>query len=198
MKNLTGKRPVKTSAKKPIWSNVNEAIQSMKHYDLLPEVFVSDRAEAQAIGRMVRAGTARKIGPRLYTRNMRDEPETIVASSLWPIVALLAPGTVVSHCTAFENRAAPDGSVFLSGNYPRQIVLPGVTLRQIQGSGPVTGDMPYMGTLHLASRPPRLPGEPSALPPAREGRQDGRTGGGGGAPDRGAPDRGRGGTQSNP
>ena len=125
----------------------------MKRYDLLPEVFLSDRAEAKTIGRMVRAGTARKIGPRLYTRNMRDAPETIVASNLWPIVALLAPGTVVSHRTAFENRAAPDGSVFLSGNYPRQIALPGVTLRQVQGSGPVAGDMPYMGTLHLASRP---------------------------------------------
>jgi len=120
---------------------------------MLPEVFVSDRAGARAIGRMVRAGTARKIGPRLYTRNMRDAPEAVVVSSLWPIVALLAPGTVVSHRTAFENRAAPDGSVFLSGPYPRQIVLPGVTLRQVQGSGPVAGDMPYMGTLHLASRP---------------------------------------------
>jgi len=120
---------------------------------MLPEVFVSDRAGARAIGRMIRAGTARKIGPRLYTRNMRDAPEAVVASSLWPIVALLAPGTVVSHRTAFENRAAPDGSVFLSGPYPRQITLPGVTLRQVQGSGPVAGDMPYMGTLHLASRP---------------------------------------------
>ena len=128
-------------------------MQRDKRDDMLPEVFVSDRAGARAIGRMVRAGTARKIGPRLYTRNMRDAPEAVVVSSLWPIVALLAPGTVVSHRTAFENRAAPDGSVFLSGPYPRQIVLPGVTLRQVQGSGPVAGDMPYMGTLHLASRP---------------------------------------------
>ena len=42
----------------------------MKRDDMLPEVFVSDRAGAQAIGRMVRTGTARKIGPRLYTGNM--------------------------------------------------------------------------------------------------------------------------------
>ena len=68
-------------------------------------------------------------------------------------MALLAPGAVVSHRTAFENRAAPDGSVFLSGSYPRQIVLPGVTLRQTVGGGPVAGDMPYMGSLYLASRP---------------------------------------------
>ena len=121
--------------------------------DRLPEVFLSDTQTSATAGRMVRAGTARKIGPRLYTRNALDAPEEVVARNLWPIVALLMPGAVVSHRTAFENRPAPDGSVFLSGPYPRQIALPGVTLRQIVGGGPVQGDMPYMGGLHLASRP---------------------------------------------
>lgn len=125
----------------------------MKKPDLLPEVFLSDRAGSAAASRMVKAGAARKIGPRLYTRNTQDPPETIIARNLWPVVALLASGAVVSHRTAFENRAAPDGSVFLSGSYPRQIALPGVTLRQTVGSGPVAGDMPYMGSLYLASRP---------------------------------------------
>ena len=124
-----------------------------KKYDRLPEVFLSDTETSTPASRMVKAGAARKIGPRLYTRNVLDAPETIVARSLWPIVALLMPGAVVSHRTALENRPAPDGSVFLSGPYPRQIALPGITLRQIVGSGPVHGDMPYMGTLHLASRP---------------------------------------------
>jgi len=120
---------------------------------MLPEVFLSDSRKSVAVSRMVRAGTARKLGPRLYTRNLTDAPERIVARNLWPITALLAPGTVVSHRTAFENRAAPDGSVFLSGPYERRIALPGVTLRQIAGKGPVPGDMPYMGSLYLASRP---------------------------------------------
>ena len=122
-------------------------------YDLLPEVFLSDSRASAAASRMVRAGTAHKIGPRLYTRNVLDAPETIVSRNLWPIAALLMPGAVVSHRTAFENRAAPDGSVFLSGAYPRQIALPGITLRQTVGSGPIAGDMPYMETLFLASRP---------------------------------------------
>jgi len=121
--------------------------------DVLPEVFLSDSGRSAAISRMVRAGAARKLGPRLYTRNLTDAPERIVARNLWPIIALLAPGTVVSHRTAFENRAAPDGSIFLSGSYERRIALPGVTLRQIAGNGPVAGDMPYMGSLYLASRP---------------------------------------------
>lgn len=121
--------------------------------DGLPEVFLSGRATSTIVSRLVQAGHARKIGPRLYTRNLVDAPEAIIARSLWPIVALLAPGAVVSHRTALENRPALDGSVFLSGPYPRQIALPGVTLRQIKGPGPVQGDMPYMGTLFLASRP---------------------------------------------
>jgi len=125
----------------------------MKKNDALPEVFLSAEELSTVISRMVKAGTARKLGPKLYTRNMADQPEAIVSRNLWPIVALLMPGSVVSHRTAFENRAAPDGSVFLSGPYPRQIKLPGIVLRQVKGAGPVTGDTPYMGSLFLASRP---------------------------------------------
>jgi hypothetical protein len=120
--------------------------------DTLPEVFVSHREMSTTITRMVKRGAARKLGPRLYTRNMTDAPEAIVARNLWPIVAMLMPGAVVSHRTALENRAAPDGSVFLSAAYPRQIKLPGVMLRQVKGQGPAPGDTPYMGSLHLASR----------------------------------------------
>lgn len=119
----------------------------------LPEVFLSTRALSSTISRMAKAGQARKIGPKLYTRNMKEAEEAIVRRNLWPIVALLMPGAVVSHRTAFENRPAPDGSVFLSGPYPRQILLPGIVLRQVEGPGPVANDMPYMGSLYLASRP---------------------------------------------
>lgn len=123
-----------------------------KKIDNLPEVFLSDTDLSTAISRMVKAGSARKLGPALYTRNMKDTPEAIVSRNLWPIVRLLMAGAVVSHRTAFENRAAPDGSVFLSGPYPRKISLPGIALRQVKGQGPVQGDMPYLGTLYLASR----------------------------------------------
>lgn len=124
-----------------------------KKLDNLPEIFLSDRTISTDASRRVKAGTARKIGPRLYTSNMKDTPEVVVSANVWRIVALLAPGAVVSHRTAFENRPAPDGSIFLSGAYPRQIALPGITLRQTVGSGPIIGDMPYMETLYLASRP---------------------------------------------
>ena len=124
-----------------------------KKIDALPEVFLSDRDLSATVSRMAKAGTARKLGPKLYTLNTTEAPETIIARNLWPVVGLLMPGAVVSHRTAFENRAAPDGSVFLSGPYPRQIALPGVILRQVEGKGAVEGDTPYMSTLFLASRP---------------------------------------------
>src|SRR5665213_392612 len=124
-----------------------------KKIDNLPEVFLSTRGTSTDVSRRAKAGIARKLGPKLYTRNMIDAPENIVSRNLWPIIAMLMPGAVVSHRTALENRAAPDGSVFLSAAYPRQIKLPGVTLRQVKGKGPVEGDMPYMGSLYLASRP---------------------------------------------
>lgn len=124
-----------------------------KKIDTLPEVFLSTKGLSTTVSRMVKAGAARKIGPKLYTQNLKDTPEAIVSRNLWPIVAQLMPGAVIGHRTAFENRAAPDGSVFLSGSYPRQIKLPGVVLRQVEGKGPVTGDTPYMGSLFMASRP---------------------------------------------
>ncbi len=68
-----------------------------KKNDHLSEVFLSDSLGSASASRMVKAGTARKIGPRLYIHNMLDAPEAVVARSLWPIVALLMPGAVVSH-----------------------------------------------------------------------------------------------------
>ena len=64
----------------------------MKNIGMLPEVFVSNKDMASTVGRMVKNGKARKIGPALYTRNMVDPPDTIVRRNLWPIVGLLVPG----------------------------------------------------------------------------------------------------------
>jgi hypothetical protein len=124
-----------------------------KNIDMMPEVFRSNKDTSPGISRAVKANTVRKIGPNLYTGNMEDSPEAIVRRNLWPVVAMLAPGAVVSFRTAFENRPAPDGSVFLTGEYRRQIALPGVTIRQAKGPGPVEHDTPFMGSLYLASRP---------------------------------------------
>ena len=99
-------------------------------------MFLSTRELSATVSRMSKAGQARKIGPKLYTRNMKEADEAIVRRNLWPVVAMLMSGAVVSHRTAFENQPAPDGSVFLSGRYPRQIRLPGIVLRQVAANPP--------------------------------------------------------------
>jgi hypothetical protein len=68
----------------------------------MPEAFVSNAALAAAVSREVKAGTLRRIGSRLYTRNLKDPPEQIVWRNLWPLVAAYLPGALITDRTALE------------------------------------------------------------------------------------------------
>ena len=50
-----------------------------KSLDPMPEAFVSDKSITRAVSRAVKAGKLRKLASRLYTSNMADPPEAIVA-----------------------------------------------------------------------------------------------------------------------
>jgi hypothetical protein len=123
----------------------------MPDFSAMPEVFVSNADLAAAVSREVKGGTLRKLGSRLYTRNLKDPPEQIVLRNLWPLVAVYLPGALIADRTALENRPAPDGSVFLVADHKRDIVLPGVTLRPRKGAPPLANDLPFIGGLRLAS-----------------------------------------------
>ena len=71
-------------------------------------------------------GRLRKLGSRLYTRNLREPPERIVQRNLWPLVAAYLPVALIADRTALENRPALEGSVFLIADHKRDIALPGV------------------------------------------------------------------------
>jgi hypothetical protein len=119
-----------------------------------PEVFLSTAATSRAVGRAVRAGELRKIGPRLYTRNVDESIERLVRRSWQRIAALYFPGAVVVDRSAFEAAPAADGSLFLDAGpaYTRRqpVKLPGLMLRPRRGVGPVPGDMPFMEGLHFS------------------------------------------------
>jgi Fic/DOC family len=122
----------------------------------LPEVFPTSTAISEALRRAVRAGKARKLAGRLYTRNL-DEPLEGIARRNWQaIVAHYFPEAVVADRSALEAKPAPDGSLFLDAgpDYAgrRPAVIPGLKLRPRKGTGPIEGDMPYMG-VHIASQP---------------------------------------------
>ncbi|MBY0502099.1 MAG: hypothetical protein K2P93_08900 [Alphaproteobacteria bacterium] len=47
-----------------------------------PEVFLSNKKIANKTARELKKGNIRKIGPRLYTTNLRDSPEYIIKKHL--------------------------------------------------------------------------------------------------------------------
>jgi len=120
----------------------------------LPEILLSagkDARTAKAISRMVQQGQARKLAPKVYTTNLTDAPESIIARHLFEIAGTLYPGAVVSHRSALEGGPAEDGSLFLSYRHSRNVTLPGHTLRLTQGPGPLPEDRPFIAGLHIAS-----------------------------------------------
>ena len=123
----------------------------MPDFSTMPEVFVSNAGLATAVSRETKLGRLRKLGSRLYTRNLTEPPERIVNRNLWPLVEAYLPGALIADRTALENRPAADGSVFLIADHKRDIVLPGVTLRPRKGPPPLESDRPFIGSLRIAS-----------------------------------------------
>lgn len=115
------------------------------------EIFLSDVESSQAVSKLLKKGEVRKIGPRLYTTNLIEPPETIIARNIWIVVGLLAPNTVIGWRTAFTSNPSIDKTVFLTGPYKREIDLPGMRIVVMKGSGPLDGDMPFVGGLYMAS-----------------------------------------------
>lgn len=121
-----------------------------------PEVFSSTAETSRAVGVAVRRGEARKVGPRLYTRNTEDPLEEVVRRNWQRIAAAYFPGAVVVDRSAFEAKPSDDGSLFLDAgpaySARRPVRLPGLILRARQGAGPVNGDMPFMEDLHFSGQ----------------------------------------------
>jgi hypothetical protein len=117
----------------------------------LPLLFLSDSNTSGAISREVKAGRVRKIGPRLYTTNISDDPAYIIRQNWLQALSLLLPGCVVSNRTALESRVSPAGRVYVTGEYPRSLELHGTKFIQIKGPPPVEGDTPLLG-IFMSSR----------------------------------------------
>jgi fido (protein-threonine AMPylation protein) len=118
----------------------------------LPEVFVSSSTLTKNISRYLKTGKLRRLGSRLYTKNLVDPPESIIKRNLWPIVGAYFPGDLIADRTAIENKPATDGSVFLISLKKRDIKLPGITLRPRKGHPPLPNDRPFIGGLYLSSQ----------------------------------------------
>lgn len=126
---------------------------AQKTLDDLPEVFVSTTALSPIVNRALRKGVLRKIGPRLYTKNLDDAPERIVRRNLWHLVSSYVPGALVADRTALENGPASDGSIFVIADRTRDVTLPGIVIRPRKGHARLEDDRPFIGDLYLSSVP---------------------------------------------
>jgi hypothetical protein len=116
-----------------------------------PEFILSTTATSKAIARAVEANKLREIGSRLYTSNLRENPVDLVKRKIWDVVAVMVPNAVIVDRTAFEQRPASDGSVFLVGTANREIELPGVKLKVRKGVRLSDHDQPMRSGLYMSS-----------------------------------------------
>lgn len=119
--------------------------------DALPEVFVSTTEISAAVSRALADGALRQLGPKLYTKNLTEDPRRLVRRNAWQIVAAYEPGALIADRTALENAPAADGSVFIVSHRKRDIDLPGLRIRPRKGAGPLPEDLPFIGGLRLSS-----------------------------------------------
>lgn len=122
-----------------------------KSLDRMPEVFVSDAAITKAVSAAVARGELRKLGTRLYTRNLDENPEALVKRNWYHLITAYYPDALITDRTALENRPAGDGSVCLVSEKKRETELPGVVFRPRKGPAPLESDRPFIGGARLAS-----------------------------------------------
>jgi len=110
----------------------------------------SDSKHSKQISKLEKEGKLRKIASRIYTPNFTDSPETIIRRNLFTILGKLYPGSMLSHRSALEFRPTSAGHIFLTYTYTKKINLPGITIRFMEGPGPIEGDNPVSGELYAS------------------------------------------------
>jgi len=119
---------------------------------LLQEIIFSSSESklSKQISKLEKLGEIRKIASRIYTSNLTDEPAVIIRRNLFPILGKLYPGSVLSHRSALEFKPTSTGHIFLTYSYTKKINLPGLTIRLLEGPGPIDGDNPFSGELYCS------------------------------------------------
>ncbi len=117
----------------------------------LPEVFVSDSDISKTVFDALERGELRKLGSRLYTRNLDADPDALVRRNWYFLISAYYPDAIIADRTALENKPAADGSVFLISNKSRDTELPGLILRPRKGPGALDSDKQFIGGALLSS-----------------------------------------------
>lgn len=131
--------------------------------DVLPEVVFTpsnDNAAAQRISRMRQQGLLRQLYRGVYSSNLNAEDADVVRRNWSRILNYLAPGSVLSHRSAFDTMPNA-GRLYISrAEGRRDFELPGLTIKGlvkpslgalVDTERPGAADVPYQG-FYVASQ----------------------------------------------
>ncbi|PCJ01097.1 MAG: cell filamentation protein Fic [Flavobacteriales bacterium] len=112
----------------------------------------SNKSISKQISKLEKNGEIKKIAPRIYTSNFEDEPEEIIKRNIFTIIGTQYPNSVLSHRSALEFKPTTVGHIFVTYKYTKKIKLPGITIRFMEGNGPIDGDNPFSGKLFVSQQ----------------------------------------------
>jgi fido (protein-threonine AMPylation protein) len=112
----------------------------------------SNKSLSKQISKLEKNGEIKKIAPRIYTSNFEDDPEEIIKRNIFTIIGTQYPNSVLSHRSALEFKPTTAGHIFVTYKYTKKIKLPGVTIRFMEGNGPIDGDNPFSGKLFVSQQ----------------------------------------------
>lgn len=112
----------------------------------------SNKSLSKQISKLEKNGEIKKIAPRIYTSNFTDDPEEIIKRNIFTIIGTQYPNSLLSHRSALEFKPTVAGHIFVTYKYTKKIKLPGVTIRFMEGNGPIDGDNPFSGELFVSQQ----------------------------------------------
>jgi hypothetical protein len=117
-------------------------------------LLASDFSSPAARARRIQAGEIMPLARGVWTDEVKDKPEDVVARRWKEIVGRVMPGAVVTDRSGFSLRPL-DGQLFVSHSRAASLVLPGLTVYPDgRDDFARAGDMPMdgSGTIFAASR----------------------------------------------
>jgi len=112
------------------------------------------QAETRRLQRAAAAGELRRIHAGVYTDDLKSPLEAVTRRELYPLLAAVAPDAVISHRSALESGPTKANELFLTGEYRREIELPGLLLRIVKGGRARAQDIHIptpLGEIHRSS-----------------------------------------------
>lgn len=110
----------------------------------------SDRVESRRITALLKGGSIRKIAPRIYSPNFRDEPAAIIKRNWYRVLSNLYPDAILSHRSALESKPTKNAHIYLTYIYTKNVELPGLTIHFLKGPSRIEGDNPFFDKLYVS------------------------------------------------